>query len=57
MIQNTITAADQQRLAEARRFLYCDFTDEFMDSFDTKEAKGIAETLKKNQYHREEDNV
>jgi hypothetical protein len=57
MIQNTITAADYQRLAEARRFLYCDFTDEFMSSFDTKEAKGLAEMLKKNQYHREEDNV
>lgn len=57
MIQNTITAADQQRLAEARRFLYCDFTDEFLSSFDTKEEKGIAEMFKKNQYHREEDNV
>lgn len=57
MIQNTITAADQQRLAEARSFLYCDFTDEFMSSFDTLEARGAAETLKKNQYHREEDNV
>lgn len=52
-----ITAADQRRLAEARHFLYCDFTDEFMASFDTQEAKGIAEMLKRNQYHREEDNV
>lgn len=48
-----ITAADAQRLAEARHMQVADFNEAFFEAFDTEEARDIAGGMMRHQYHRE----
>lgn len=48
-----ITAADEQRLAEAKHMQVADFDEAFLASFDTEEARDIAGGMMRHQYHRE----